>query len=339
MKTLFCVLNWGLGHASRSSVLIQRLIQEDHEVIIASDGFALDHLKKRFPDQSFLELPPYNVHYTSNNMIINMAFQSRKILRAIEDEHSVVSAFCKEHTIEQIISDNRYGCYHRDIPSHFLSHQLRPIVPTPQFIARLFYKTLDHYMEPFTSLWVPDHAPPGHLSGKLSTHSRDKTYTGFLSDLASYSIPKEERSYSYDIGLMLSGPEPTRSQLEERLTNLLEPLNHLQIVLVRGLPNKGPIPLDLPPHIHVYNHLYGEELAAKLNACKTLICRSGYSTLMDLLCLDIDALVIPTPGQTEQVYLAKQIAKKSNYTMLSQKELSHDRLAKALAALPAQLRL
>ena len=337
MKTLFCVLNWGLGHASRSSVLIQRLIQEGHDVTIASDGVALTHLKKRFPDHSFLELPAYNVRYASSSMIINMTFQARKILRAIEDEHRVVSAFCEDHNIEQIISDNRYGCYHHDLPSHFLSHQLRPIVPTSKFFARWFYKKLDHYMAPFTSLWVPDNAPPDNLSGHLSTHSRDKIYKGFLSDLATYKIPKEERSYCYDIGLMLSGPEPTRSHLEERLIHLLKPLKHLQIFLVRGLPKEGTISLNLPPHIHVINHLHGQELAAKLNGCKVLICRSGYSTLMDLLCLDIDALVIPTPGQTEQVYLAEQMAKKSNYTMLSQKELSYKRLIEALADLPAQL--
>lgn len=306
---------------------------------IASDGVALTHLKKRFPDHSFLALPAYNVRYASSSMIINMAFQARKILRAIEDEQRIVSAFCKEHAIEQIISDNRYGCYHGEIPSHFLSHQLRPIVPTPEFIARLFHKTLDHYMAPFSSLWVPDYAPPDNLSGKLSTHSRDKMYTGFLSDLADYLIPKDERSYIYDIGLMLSGPEPTRSHLEERLIDLLKPLQHLQIFLVRGLPSEGTISLDLPPHIHVFNHLYGQELAAKLNGCKALICRSGYSTLMDLLCLDIDALVIPTPGQTEQVYLAEQMAKKSNYTMLSQKELTYNKLKEALKALPAQLSL
>lgn len=339
MKTLFCVLNWGLGHASRSSVLIQRLIQEGHYVTIASDGVALAHLKKRFPDQSFLELPSYNVHYASKSMIINMAFQARKILRAIEHEYSVVAAFCKNHKIEQIISDNRYGCYHRDLPSHFLSHQLRPILPTPKFFAQLLYKKLDHYMAPFTSLWVPDNAPPGNLSGRLSTHPRDIIYKGLLSDLATYKIPKDKRSYYYDIGLVLSGPEPTRSHLEECLTRLLKHLEHLQIFLVRGLPNEGTISLDLPDNIHVYNHLHSQELAAKLNKCKVLICRSGYSTLMDLLCLDINALVIPTPGQTEQVYLAERMAKKSNYTMLDQKDLSFEALAKALRDLPAQLSL
>ena len=339
MKTLFCVLNWGLGHASRSSVLIQRLIQEGHDVTIASDGVALDHLKKRFPNQSFLELPPYNVRYASNSMIINMVFQARKILRAIKHEHSVLTAFCKEHKIEQIISDNRYGCYHHELPSYFLSHQLRPIVPAPKFIAQLLYKKLDHYMAPFTSLWVPDHAPPLNLSGQLSAYPRDVVYKGFLSDLATYKLPKEQRSYCYDIGIMLSGPEPMRSHLEERLTSLLEPLEHLQFFLVRGLPNDDTSSLDLPPHIHVFNHLYGQELAQKLNGCKALICRSGYSTLMDLLCLDIDAIVIPTPGQTEQVYLAVQMEKKSNYTMLYQRDLTYPSLAKALQALPAQLSL
>ena len=337
MKTLFCVLNWGLGHASRSSVLIQQMIQEGHNMTIASDGFALAHLKKRFSDQSFLELPPYNVHYASSSMIINMGFQARKILQAIEDEHSVVSTFCKNNKIEQIISDNRYGCYHQNLPSYFLSHQLRPIIPGPKFTAQFFYKKLDRFMAPFTSLWVPDNAPPDNLSGRLSAHSRDIDYIGFLSDLATYKIPKEQRSYCFDIGIMLSGPEPSRSHVEDRLISLLKPLKHLQIFLVRGLPSEGTISLDLPPHIHVYNHLHGHELAAKLNECKALICRSGYSTLMDLLCLDIDALVIPTPGQTEQVYLAEQMAKKSNYTMLHQKDLNYHGLVKALAALPAQL--
>ena len=79
--------------------------------------------------------------------------------------------------------------------------------------------------------------------------------TKYIKDLATYKIPKEERSYCYDIGLMLSGPEPTRSHLEERLLSILKPLKHLQIFLVRGLPNEGTISLNLPL-IYMYSIIF-----------------------------------------------------------------------------------
>lgn len=69
-KILVAPLNWGLGHATRCIPIINALILEKFEPIIASDGVALELLKKEFPDLVFLELPSYQIEYAKKAFFI-----------------------------------------------------------------------------------------------------------------------------------------------------------------------------------------------------------------------------------------------------------------------------
>lgn len=62
-----------------------------------------------------------------------------------------------------------------------------------------------------------------------------------------------------------------------------------------------------------------------------IISRSGYTTIMDLVKLGHPALLIPTPGQTEQEYLAKHLLEKKFFNCLLQKDISLPVLLKGFA--------
>ena len=116
VKIFFPVLNWGLGHASRSLPLIKNYLDLGHEVICASDGESLTMLRKDLPELMVLELPGYGILYGSRFMPINMLKHGPGMLRTLRTEHDLTLAIVKRHHIDCIISDNRYGCYHDDIP-------------------------------------------------------------------------------------------------------------------------------------------------------------------------------------------------------------------------------
>ena len=59
-----------------------------------------------------------------------------------------------------------------------------------------------------------------------------------------------------------------------------------------------------------------------MNRSRLMITRPGYTTIMELAVLGKKALLIPTPGQTEQVYLASYHSKKGNFYSVSQEKLN-----------------
>jgi hypothetical protein len=59
----------------------------------------------------------------------------------------------------------------------------------------------------------------------------------------------------------------------------------------------------------VFDHLPGGELAQVFANAGALVARSGYTTVMELAVLGAAAAVlVPTPGQTEQEYLADHLS-------------------------------
>ena len=85
---LVAPLNWGLGHATRCIPIINTLLQFDYTPVIASDGSALELLKKEFPNLKTLELPPYNVSYPKSrkHFKLHLIKNSPKLLAAIKAE-------------------------------------------------------------------------------------------------------------------------------------------------------------------------------------------------------------------------------------------------------------
>ena len=300
MHYLVAVLDWGLGHASRCIPLINRLLAQDHQVSIASSGAALALLQAECASVPYFELPPYRIAYRYSSMPLNAAAQLFPALRTIRLEYQHIQKIIRQNNIDGIISDGRFGCYHPAVKSIWLAHQLQiqHTVPPIQKTVNFFYH--QYIRRRFDEVWIPDFEGYESLSGQLSTpiSGINHHYTGPLSR---FNKRATSTDYEYDWIALLSGPEPQRSILEKALLEKLKPYKSL---IIRGLPGSTSIQ-SVHQHVDMVNWLYGNELAKQIAKGRAIICRSGYSTIMDLHYWQKKALFIPTPGQTEQIYLAQ----------------------------------
>lgn len=304
---LYCVLNWGLGHASRSIPLIQHLAK-DNAIHIASDGEAGVLLRKELSGYNYHKLPSYGIHYKYSSMHLNMLVQFPKIVNAYTSEKSLVQSICSDNKIDLIISDHRYGCRHADIESIFLGHQLNIIgSATATKINKLLISKFD-------ACWVPDYADR-RLSGDLANADGLDSVV-FIGPLS--RMEQRQDSRVYDIAVVLSGPEPKRSHLESTLLDQLKDTG-LKCCLVRGTKKEEEIN---PSGVEVHDLLDSQKLNEIMSSARLIICRSGYSSLMDLEVLEKPALIIPTKGQKEQEYLAKHYSKKAQVITQTMNELS-----------------
>ena len=303
-RVLIGALDWGLGHAARSCVLVRRYREAGWQVHLAAAGAAGRLFRAEFPDLPYAELPAYGVRYPGDNMYLNIARQLPQLLRAAYREYRWLRRFHRHTPLDLVISDSRFGLRHPAVPSVFLTHQTEPLLhPSVAWAVLPVYRRV---LRRFSAVWVPDAAGPERLSGELSrsTNYRRVRYVGPLSRFSAYA--QGDAAPTWDTVTLLSGPEPQRTRLEREL---LPQLRHLtgRHLLIRGLP--GGEVASLPAAsgaLTIRNASYGAELARQLAAARLVICRPGYSTLMDLRALGKPALLIPTPGQTEQLYLARQ---------------------------------
>lgn len=307
-RVLVAALNWGIGHATRDIPIIDRLLKNNCEVILASDGAALKVWKRNYPDLEAIELPSWNIKYQKRgSFTLKMATRAPYIINAIQKEKRMVAKIIKEYKIDGLISDNRFGVYNNNIPSVFITHQvslrlnkyLRWAEPALDYFNHWFIRKFD-------SVWIPDYLDKPNLSGELSHKhfpNKDFRFIGPISrfmDLWDGKYPEKE----YDIAVVLSGVEPQRTLLEEKLIEQLKPMNNLRVMLVQGKSGNN---LDemIRPGFFLKSFMDSEELMNTFLKSKYIICRSGYSTILDLAVLKQTALMIPTPGQTEQVYLGE----------------------------------
>lgn len=304
-------LNWGLGHASRCVPLINELLNQDAEPIIGADGNAALFLKEIFPQLNFVVLPDYKVQYKYDSMVLNIALQLPSLISTLKKERIICRQIVKDYKIQGIISDNRYGLAQDGIPSVFVGHQLNIKVPG-LLISKAVNKQNRKLLAKFDSIWVPDIDSPNNLSAELSRdfkHS-DIRFIGSLSRLN----PNVEPQMGYKIVAVLSGPEPQRTYLEKILTAQLIEMD-IPSLLIRGVLEK--VDDTQFAKLRIKNFADENELASLIKGAELFISRSGYSTIMDLAKMKSGPLLlIPTPGQTEQEYLAKRFS--DNGTALSQ---------------------
>lgn len=295
---LIAPLNWGLGHASRCIPIIRSLVV-NHRVIIASDGISLELLKNEFNHLEFEELPTYGITYAKNsNLVFHLIKQIPRLYSVIKKERLVCRRLCEKYSVDFIISDNRYGICHADIPSYFISHQLNIPINRWLSIPFLIHK---QWMKKFSGIIIPDypdHRMAGSLSRTNKSGSMNLMYAGILSKKAPVETISQTR---YDVAVILSGPEPSRSHLERMLCRLLLKTAY-KIVFIRG--SNEDYSIAYSDNITMVNIAGSNEINNILSNSKLIICRSGYSSIMDLLAARKKAILIPTKGQTEQEYLA-----------------------------------
>lgn len=306
-KLLVTPLDWGLGHATRCMPLIRMLLHWGHEVFIAGSGPSLLLLKLEFPSLPFFELPGYNPSYpASGSMPLSMLKQLPHFVSVIRLERQQVSQLVKEHHIDIVFSDNRYGAWSKDSLNVFITHQSNILMPRRfGWLAPMIRRINKKLAKPYDYCVVPDQEGKS-LAGDLlsfgdgSYHSNMR-YTGFLSRFSSVG----EEGKIYDVVAMCSGPEPQRSILENLFrTSLAE--SKLSFLLVRGVLTGTEEVRPLSGGF-VCDYLTSGPLERILRAAGLVLCRSGYSTVMDLTVLKKKAVFVPTPGQTEQEYLASKL--------------------------------
>lgn len=271
---------------------------------------------EEFPTLKKIDIEPYNITYSKNlPLTIKLLLDSPGIFRVIKKEKQQLAQIIKEHKIDIVISDNRFGLNNKNVESIYITHQLNIQAGFFSWIAN---KIHHHYIKQFNKVWVPDFEEENKcLAGKLSrnTSFHNVTYIGPLSRLQKVIEPENE----FDYLCLLSGPEPLRTHLEENLISRAN-LSDKKICLVRGSKksftfpvNKNTTIIDLPNAL---------QLSKLISSSRVIICRSGYSTLMDLHHLQKkECVLVPTPGQDEQLYLANYWNKKFGFKVLKQEDL------------------
>jgi len=222
-RILVAPLDWGLGHATRCIPIVRELLSQGCEVFVAGSGDSLSLLKQEFSNLTFFQLTGYDpIYATSNNMVRKMALQLPKFIRTIKKEHREVGELIDKFKIDIIISDNRYGCWSRKVPSVFVTHQVNILMPEGyRWLEKAVNATQKWLMGKFTSWWVPDYEDDERsLAGKLSRsdkrHMQRITYVGPLSRF----MKSADQAIQYDVACVLSGPEPQRSIFENKITNI-----------------------------------------------------------------------------------------------------------------------
>lgn len=320
-KILIAPLNWGLGHATRSIPVIQRLLELGAEVHLAGDGAPLQFLSEAFPELTVHQLPAYNIEYPAGlGGAWKTVFSAPKIIQAIKDEQKAVERLVSDLRLDIIISDHRYGVYSPAIPSVFIGHQLRVLPPKGlRWGSGAILSWHRTYLKRFTEIWVPDFPGEDNLSGILSHGVDTGIPVKFIGPQSRFATLASERNLSEEkIVAVLSGPEPQRTFIENKLIQQLKSLGE-PALLIRGVVKDGGSVED--GNLHIVNYLHGEALFRELQNAKYIICRPGYSTLMDLVHVGKKVILIPTPGQTEQEYLAENLARKSLAVVQKQSSL------------------
>ena len=316
-------LDWGLGHAARCVSIIRLLNSKGFKVIIATDGLQKQLLQQEFPNAEFVTLKGYGITYGKGKLatISKLLTQIPKIFSAIKREHQWLSKFVKEQPVDIIISDNRYGLYQKEIKSVIITHQLNIITNNSftEWLARIVHYRL---INKFHSCWVPDYPFPDNLAGRLSNpknfpeiHLR---YVGWLVRLINTSINKSYINFKYDVCIILSGPEPQRTILEEKIMKQIKGCPY-KVVLIRGLQTSE-LTVQNTEKFSAYNHLPGKELMEIVLQSKYVLCRGGYTSLMEMISLQKKLILVPTPAQTEQEYLARILMEKNWALTINQKD-------------------
>ncbi len=339
MRILYAVGSWGLGHAARSLPVIQALLDRGAEVTVASTGRALLLLRQELGERcQLLDWPdvPQTLGRSALEFYARSALALPRMLHVMRRERAWTAELVRRRRFDRIVSDNRYGVQHPAVPSFHLAHSLR-------FIAPGRVAALEWALEAFNYRWfcglrrilVPD-TPQDRLSGDLAHHLRVfppalLAYIGILSRIRTRDLPQD-----LDLFITLSGPEPQRTVLEEVLRRQLAAWRPaaagLRVVVALGRP-EAPRREEVDGVV-VYGYLDARGQEEMVNRARLVVARSGYSTIMDLAEVERRALLVPTPGQTEQVYLAAYHERRGAVRAVAQGRLSLPRDVAAAAARP-----
>ena len=197
-----------------------------------------------------------------------------------------------------------------------MTHQLRIMNPMRlEWLESGTERFNRWFLQRLTGVIVPDFKENG-LAGELAHGLRvieedDVDYIGVLSDFKQKDVTSD-----LDIFVSISGFEPQRTIFEGLLMGELE-----------GFEGSAVVSLGKPSGVTKEGNLRVQGISPRetqedlLNRAKIVVARSGYSTMMDLCALGKRSLLVPTPGQTEQEYLAEYHMGRGSFYCVPQNEL------------------
>jgi len=323
---LVAPLNWGLGHATRIIPIIRILSESGAKVFVSGSKEQIRLLTVEFNNLQIVSLPYLKIKLNKNkSQILFLLLQTPWFIHYFWREHRALNKLLKQIPFDLIISDNCYGLWNKRVRSIFITHQLNIQLPRSIKFLQPIVNSINHRLiRNFNECWVPDYNDDNGLSGILSHPAPKQINVNYIGPLSrfSYSPIKTNarpENRSKKLLCLISGPENQRSIFEKLLLKEAEKLSDsFNFEFIRGLPGKDNE--NLPEGW--YNHLSSNELQNKILEADLIISRSGYSTIMDLFVLQKPAILIPTPGQTEQEYLALYLFEKGIFYYQEQEKLN-----------------
>jgi len=308
LHILISPLDWGLGHAARCVPVITQLLKSGHKVTLAGYGRSFILLQKEFPFLEAIGLQGFSPSYSrSGNMLLHLLLLLPQFVNRTLSEHNQLKKLISKYHFDVVISDNRYGLWNKSINSILITHQV--MIKTPQwlrFAEYPLYRFSRLLISRFDECWIPDGEETPGLSGDLSHKYAlpvNAKYIGPLSRFRHLESSSQNEINADKFALLISGPEPQRTMFEDLVITQLAALN-CTATIISGKPESVKTAV-IGNKLTVLPHLATNELNSVLTSSSLVICRSGYSSIMDLQALGVKVLFIPTPGQTEQIYLAK----------------------------------
>ncbi len=335
-RVLVASLDWGLGHATRCIPIIKELESQGCEVILAASGSGFCLLKKEFSSTVILRVYGYKIYYSRNKnwLLFKLFIQVPKLISTIFREHHWLKKTVKKYKPDVVISDNRFGMYNKNIVSVYITHQLA-IKGGTYFTNTIAGKIHNQFIKKYDQCWVPDFEKEG-LAGDLSHPGKLQSNVKYIGPLSRFEKISGLKKI-YDVLVSISGPEPQRTLFENIIFDQLTSY-HKKVLLVRGLPAEKKALISPNSLVEIINHLPGEELNKAFQQSDIIICRSGYTTIMDLIKIGKEAILVPTPGQKEQEYLAAYLMKKNFFFSVTQKDFSLEKAIIKASSFPFSVR-
>lgn len=323
---LICPLEWGLGHSARMMPLAARLREMNNNILIGAGENHLSFFRNEIQGLSYINFPGFKPVYSKHlPQYVSLFLQIPILLYHSVREHFILKKIIHQYSVDIVISDNRFGLWNRNVKTVYITHM--PLIPFPKAFSFLeFTGILLHraIIKKYTYCFIPDLPGKINLSGRLShgvkLHSNAR-FIGILSRFSEMKLTTDEtlKRFKHNT-VILSGPETQREILKQKLIDILknkEPMS----VFFEGKPEEAEKSILLN-NIIFYNHLASSGMAELIKGSEAIVTRSGYTAIMELISLKCSALLIPTPGQTEQEYLARYLEEKGWFTTLLQKDLN-----------------
>ena len=318
LNFLVSPLDWGLGHATRCIPVIRELQHQGAEVILVGSQNVLARLGSEFPELVQIQTDDWQVVY--HKWIpawVMIAFQAQSIKKKEAKTYAHLLEIIQKYKIHAIVSDNRYHVRAASCYSILITHQIQPKLPAIFSLLRFgLNRQILRYIHRFDEVWIPDFED-AFLSGSLSNSSQLKIPVKCLGLLSRLENPNTQNTNRHGVLAIASGPEPQLGIFINQLRRIYSK-SIIELTILTSIPYYGN---ELGDNnckiIHVNDD---QEFIDYVNSAEVIICRSGYSTIMDLVALNRTALLVPTPGQTEQEYLAWHLSK-HGFTSISQSKL------------------